>query len=209
MLAGADLRYAVGLLHFPMRNPVLFLNSFGYTIGDDVTRSFLSAGPHFNSLAFDTTTGGPWRDEIVREAQELDSSDTDLKPFLAHGGKLILVHGTTDTVIPTDSSVDYYRRLQSTMGASATTGFARLYLIPGLGHGFGRFDAGLDTIGVIDGWVDRGVDPNGAIVADNHHGRTRPLCAWPTWPRYNGSGDVKAASSFTCVASLSANSEKP
>jgi hypothetical protein len=31
-------------------------------------------------------------------------------------------------------------------------------------------------------------------------GRTRPLCEYPAWPKYNGSGDVNAAASFACVA---------
>ena len=30
-------------------------------------------------------------------------------------------------------------------------------------------------------------------------GRTRPLCEYPSWPKYRGNGDVNAASSFTCV----------
>ncbi|MBX3619472.1 MAG: carboxylesterase family protein [Rhizobacter sp.] len=29
--------------------------------------------------------------------------------------------------------------------------------------------------------------------------RTRPLCEYPEWARYNGTGDVNAAASFTCV----------
>ena len=31
-------------------------------------------------------------------------------------------------------------------------------------------------------------------------GRTRPLCEYPTWPRYSGAGDVNQAASFSCVA---------
>ena len=30
-------------------------------------------------------------------------------------------------------------------------------------------------------------------------GRTRPLCDYPKWPQYNGTGDVNLAASFTCV----------
>ncbi len=200
VLAGADLTYAVGVLHFPLPDPLLILNSFGYVIGDDVTRNFFSVGHRFDSLTLDTTTGGSFRAQLIRQAGEIDSTDANLRPFLAHGGKLILVHGTIDTVVPTESSVDYYRRLQSTLGAGTTADFARLYLVPGLGHGFGKFNAGFDTIGVLDAWADRGIAPAGLVVTDKHGGRTRPLCAWPAWPRYNGSGDVNAASSFSCAS---------
>jgi len=30
-------------------------------------------------------------------------------------------------------------------------------------------------------------------------GRTRPVCRYPAWPRYNGRGDLDMAVSFTCV----------
>jgi feruloyl esterase len=122
-----------------------------------------------------------------------------LQPFEAHGGKLILVHGTVDAVIPTNSTVDYYQRLQEKLGARSTEDFARLYLLPGMGHGRGKFDAGFDTIGILDAWADRGVAPKDLVVTDNHSGRTRPMCEWPAWPKYTGSGDVNSASSFTCV----------
>jgi pimeloyl-ACP methyl ester carboxylesterase len=200
-LAGVDLGHAVGLLHFPMRNPVFLFNSFGYVIGDDVTRNFLTVGRHFDSRKFDTTSGGQWHDELVQQAREIDSTDANLRPFFERGGKLILVHGTVDAVIPTNSSVDYYQRVQAAVGERATEGSARLYLLPGMGHGVGKFDAGFDTIGTLDAWVDKGVAPENMVVTDNHNGRTRPLCEWPAWPRYNGSGDVKQAASFVCVRS--------
>ncbi len=198
VLAGAGLGHATGLLPFAMHNPVFGLNSFGYVIGDDVTRNFLPVGRHYNSLKFDTVTGAPWSDSLVREAKEMDSTNTDLRPFFAHGGKLILVHGTADNVIPTNSSVDYYERLRAKVGADTVQDSARLYLVPGLGHGFGLFNGGFDTIGVLDAWADRGEAPAELTVTDNHNGRTRPLCEWPQWPRYV-SGDVNSAASFTCV----------
>jgi hypothetical protein len=30
-------------------------------------------------------------------------------------------------------------------------------------------------------------------------GRTRPLCEYPTWPNYNGSGSTNDAANFLCV----------
>ena len=132
----------------------------------------------------------------------MDSTNANLQPFLARGGKLILVHGTADMVIPTNSSVDYYQRVEAKLGVTATESFARLYLVPGMAHGFGKFDGGFDTIGVLDAWADRGIAPENLVVTDNHSGRTRPMCAWPAWPRYDGVGDVNRAGSFSCVAPL-------
>ena len=49
-----------------------------------------------------------------------------------------------------------------------------------------------------------GVAPGELVVTDStpgHNARSMPMCVYPKWPRYNGTGDVNAASSFTCVAS--------
>jgi pimeloyl-ACP methyl ester carboxylesterase len=201
VLSGVSLSGAVGLLHFPLKNPMVVLNSFGYVIGDDVTRNFLTVGQHFNSRTFDINSGGPWRDELLKAAREIDSTSVELQPFVARGGKLILVHGTVDAVVPTNSTVDYYERVEARLGMEVTKSFARLYLVPGMGHGDGRFDGGFDTVGTLDAWVDRGIAPVNLVVTDNNNGRTRPLCEWPAWPRYDGVGDVKSAASFACVGS--------
>ena len=84
------------------------------------------------------------------------------------------------------------------MGVEKTASFARLYIIPGLGHGFGKFDAGFDTVGTLDAWVDKGIAPKDLVVMDNHSGRTRPLCEWPGYPRYIA-GDPNVAASFRCA----------
>ena len=198
-LSGVNLSQAVGLLHFPLHNPVLYLNSFGYVLGDGVARHFLTVEKNYDALNFDVKTAGKWQDEVMSQARVLDSSNANLRPFLERGGKLILVHGTADAVVPTDSTVDYYQRVQAKLGVEATDSFARLYLVPGLAHGFGGFKGGFDTIGTLDAWADRGIAPHDMVVTDNRDGRTRPLCEWPGWPRYTGSGDVNSASSFMCV----------
>jgi hypothetical protein len=107
-----------------------------------------------------------------------------------------------DAVVHTNSTVDYYERVEARMGMEATKNFVRLYLVPGMGHGDGRFDGGFDTVGTLDAWVDRGIAPVNMVVTDNNSGRTRPLCEWPEWPQYGGVGDVKSAASFACVGSV-------
>jgi len=71
VLAGANLGGELGLLHFPLQNPVIPLNSFGYVIGDDVTRNFLPVGHHFDARDFNTNTGGRWRDAVLKEVAKL------------------------------------------------------------------------------------------------------------------------------------------
>ena len=90
----------------------------------------------------------------------------------------------------------------SAMGAANVRNFLRYYEIPGYGHLFSsHFSAAWDSVTALEDWVERGVAPPPQIVADTAGvpGRTRPLCEFPTWPKYNGSGDVNAAASFTCA----------
>jgi feruloyl esterase len=202
VLAGVDLTGTIGLLHHPEHRPKLILNSFYYVIGDHVLRNFLADGKHLNPLAFDTTTGGKYEGDLVSQSKVFDASDTDLTRFAHHGGKFLILHGTTDSTIPTDASVLYYKMLQSRMGQEETDRFVRFYLVPGFGHARGNFKAGVDALGVLDRWLDTGVAPTDLIAVDNNRrtrGRTRPLCDYPSWPKYKGFGDVNAASSFECV----------
>ncbi len=200
VLKGADLVGAMGLFHHAFHPPIFPLNSFYSVVADGVLRFFLTKDEHFDALTFDWKTGGRWVPGIRQQSVEDDASLADLTPFETHGGKLLLVHGVADATIPTDASVLLYRRIVEAMGQERAAGFLRLYLIPGLGHGHGVFDAGFDTVGVLDAWADQGMAPKDLVVSDDNKGakRARPMCAWPEWPRYRG-GDVAAAGSFVCV----------
>jgi feruloyl esterase len=203
VLKGTDLTGSMGLLHHAEHPPHILLNSFYYVIGDQVLRFFLTGDPHFNALTFNTTTGGQYAAQLLPQSKASDASNADLAPFAQHGGKFIMLHGTADATIPTDSSVLYYKLVQSKMSQHQIDGFLRFYLIPGFGHGRGVFNAGFDALAVLDHWLDTGIPPKDLIVTDNNKksgGRTRPLCVYPEWPKYKGSGDVNAASNFACAA---------
>ena len=202
VLAGTDLTGSMGLLHHAQHPPKILLNSFYYLIGDQVLRFFFTGDDHFNALIFDTTTGGEFSGDLLSQSEASDASDADLTRFAQHGGKFLMVHGTIDATIPTNASVMYYKMIQSKMSQREMDLFLRFYLIPGFGHGRGVFDAGFDALGVLDRWLDTTVVPKDLVVVDNNkvfHGRTRPLCIYPSWPKYTGSGDVNAASSFACT----------
>lgn len=53
-------------------------------------------------------------------------------------------------------------------------------------------------------WAERGTPPSRQGVvqtqldANGQSVATRPMCKHPSYPRYNGSGDPKAAASFAC-----------
>ena len=200
--AGTDLTGSLGLLRHPFRHPLYPFNSFYYVVGTGVLRNFLTQNPRFDALSFDSTTGGPYAQQLPVQSRASDASDADLSRFADHGGKLILLHGTTDATIPTGSTVQFYGMMQAKMGAERVDGFTRMYLVPGFGHTRGVFNAGFDAPGVLDAWLDSGKAPESLTAVDNNkarHGRTRPLCAYPMWPKYVA-GNVNVAASFTCAA---------
>ncbi len=202
VLRGADLTGSLGFVAHPFYPPNPLLNSFYYRVGDAVLRYFLTKNMHFDSLKFDTYTGGDWQAGIIQQSEEEDSSLADLTPYERHGGKLLIVHGTADPIIPTNSSVLLYQRIVEAMGQNRVDGFVRFYLIPGYAHARGAFKAGFDTVGVLDAWAGQGIAPAKLVASDQnkHANRTRPMCEWPSWPKYVG-GDANLAGSFVCANS--------
>jgi pimeloyl-ACP methyl ester carboxylesterase len=154
----------------------------------------------FDTLSIDPENPGPYADRISELSKMLDTS-TDISAFVARGGKLLLAHGLQDVLVSTRASEMYWELLEAQFGPENVKKFARFYEVPGAGHAFGAaFTPGWDSLTTLENWVEKGIAPANQIVADTTglHVRTRPLCEYPTWPEYNGYGDVDSASSFTC-----------
>jgi len=177
--------------------------SLSATFGDNFIRYGVARDPTFNPLSLDPANPGPLAPRIT-EMSALDVVDEDLGPFARRGGKLILLHGLSDTIVSPRLSEDYFNQLRATMGAAAVDDFMRFYEVPGFGHALGTsFALGWDYLSALEAWTERGVDPADAQVGMDLvgvPGRTRPLCRYPTWPKYDGAGDVNAAASFTCAS---------
>jgi hypothetical protein len=131
-----------------------------------------------------------------------DALDADLSPFFARGGRLILLHGLADEVISPNSTIDYHQRLAATVGQAKMDAHVRFYTVPGMGHGTGVFIPNWDSLAALEAWVERGLAPGTAVAVDavaGTYGRTRPLCLYPAWPKYRGSGSMDAAVNYSCV----------
>lgn len=127
---------------------------------------------------------------------------TNLNTFSGHGGKLIFYHGISDPWFSAKDTVGYYERMaEANGGQEKVKDWSRLFLAPGMGH-CGGGPASLDTFDLltaISAWVEQGAAPD-AVKATGRAfpGRSRPLCAYPAYAHYKGSGDPEDAANFEC-----------
>lgn len=135
-------------------------------------------------------------------APQYDNSNPDLRKLKTAGTKLIVYHGTTDTIDPPGPVIDYYRMAERVMGGRRNTqSFFRLFLLPGMNHcggGVGVMD--VDWIKALEEWVEARKAPDRIVAthpAHDNEGRfTRPIFPYPDYARYKGKGDVKQAKNF-------------
>jgi len=143
---------------------------------------------------------------------QIDAVNPDLSRFKASGGKLILWAGLSDWLITANNATDYYTKVVAASGGQASADeFVEYFTAPGVSHcvnlaGNGQGADTVDLVGPMFEWIEKGVKPSSTgIVATQSNplaGQTakkRPLCKFPQYAKYNGTGDPNAAASFTCV----------
>lgn len=139
---------------------------------------------------------------------------TQLSTLKNRGAKVMVYHGVADPIFSVDDTQAWYDGLRANNGGDAGN-FAKFYRVPGMGHCSGGPGTDqFDMLTPLVQWVEQGVAP-GAVTATargagNAAGanadvpagwgpnRTRPLCPYPTVARYNGTGDLNLAASFSC-----------
>jgi feruloyl esterase len=79
------------------------------------------------------------------------------------------------------------------------------------------YDPKYDLLSGLVQWVERGIPPK-SVIATKYVGDAaqsaiemqRPLCPYPQFPHYNGTGDSTVAQSYTCSADEKGDfNEKP
>lgn len=157
---------------------------------------------------------------VAKWERAVDAADPDLSAFRAAGGRMVITHGTFDSSIPVQGTIDYYNKLAKRMGGiREVRDFARLFLAPGGGHETlvrahphpglmpAGYDGGLPVPGsaleAVVNWVEHKKAPTTLLgVGEGSNGETgmkRPLCLYPLAARYKGHGSWNDAGSFVCA----------
>jgi feruloyl esterase len=162
----------------------------------------------FDTLAasiFGTSAAFP-----VSNTELLNVDALDLAPFKAGGGKLLIWQPQSGGPFSPQDMVNWYTEMNSAMRGgeenfNAARSFARLFLMPGVNHcGGGPGTSVIDAFSPVVNWVENGVAPASILgtapAATPWPGRTRPLCPYPQYARYKGTGDINVAANFECLA---------
>lgn len=166
----------------------------GY-LADQWLKYAIAGDPKVNLFTY---TPGEHASAWLSTSEKVNSTHPDLSAFHARGGKLLITHGTSDHLVPAGFVVDYYESVVSRMGKGKVDEFVRLYLLPNAGHGV-TDHAAVNNQSVLDDWVSNGKTPEQLVGQGSNF--TRPVCRYPAWPKYNGTGNPSDASSFRCVDS--------
>jgi feruloyl esterase len=145
--------------------------------------------------------------QYLRLSKQIDVTNPDISAFANNGGKLLIWYGTADTCVTMYKTADYFAAMKKQMGTEKVASFARFLTSPGVGHNLDGPGAGTaDFVAAMDRWVENGVAPDQLVAAklsDDFSKRLfeRPVCEFPKFPRYKGTGDTSKAESFTCSES--------
>ena len=145
------------------------------------------------------------------------STSLDISKFEQRHGKIIWYHGLSDPGPPATGTIEYYKEMAARNGGLENTmKFARLFLIPNMGHcGGGPATDQFDPLTPLIDWVEHGVAPDAIIASGTNFTsapttRSRPLCPYPQEARHVGlaGGDLGVATNYKCVMPRGADDNK-
>jgi feruloyl esterase len=155
---------------------------------------------------------------------DLITDKPDLGKLRDLGRKVIVYTGLVDDAIPPAGNINYHERVVAAMGGHAEVQkFMRMYLLPGSAHSSqGRaYTVGgkNDTVplpklpgnanqtptreqdqfftALVD-WVEKGTAPGEILLTSRDSSVSYPVCVYPFRTTWNGNGDAKQASNYSC-----------
>ena len=170
---------------------------FGFANG--IMKYFVYHDPDwsYTDYTFDT-----FREDAKLVGATLNATNPDLSEFRERGGKLLMFTGWSDAAITALGTIDYYDEVIAHDKTAKND--VRLFMMPGVEHCFGGpGPSWVNWLEVLDKWVDTGKAPDEvtAYFLDKNMQAegSRLLCAYPQVAEYDGSGNTRDDTSFSCV----------
>ncbi len=182
-----------------------------------------SLGPDFAPAKFDFDRDLDRVD--ARLAGTLNANSSDLSRFSRRGGKLLIYAGLADPAVPFQEVVNYYDRVVANAGGlKDASEFARLFLIPGMGHCFGGpgvtelgqpftssvpKDIRSDALMTLVAWTEGGQPPEMLMArksAGEESTEQRAVCAYPALPESRGGN---TCGTFACTVRPKGSEQVP
>jgi len=165
---------------------------------------WLTHNPDFNWKTLTYEQFLRYFDQSVAEfAYPIATDNPNLSAFENDGGKILIWHGLADQLIFPQGTIQYYQRVQETLGAQNTASFARLFIAPGAQHcAAAAGPAPANPLQDVVNWVENGQAPTTILATGGTDPATnqptqRPLCMYPYLSQYV-SGNPDSLSSYNC-----------
>lgn len=131
-------------------------------------------------------------------AKTVNAINPKLHEFQQAGHKLVVYHGWADWLVAPGESVRYYQQVKA--ANKDADSFYRLFMIPGMAHcSGGPGEDAIDPLTAVVDWVEHNKAPAQMVASKNkEQASSRLICPYPTTAKYNGTGDIHQANSYTC-----------
>ncbi|HEY7260931.1 MAG TPA: tannase/feruloyl esterase family alpha/beta hydrolase [Trebonia sp.] len=161
---------------------------------------WLTQNPNFNWETLTYQQFVQYFNQSVSEwADTIATDNPNLSAFERDGGKILIWHGLADQLIFPQGTINYYQRVQDTLGAANTATFARLFLAPGAQHCTAAAGpAPTNLLQSVVNWVEHGQAPATLPASGGSTNHSPQLCMYPYMSTYV-SGDPNNGSSYACV----------
>ena len=155
----------------------------------------------------------PLASQLKQVSDDMDPP-TDWSKFLAKGGKVIYHTASNDYTTNANAHIQMYEEVVAKLNPAARRNL-KFYVTPSGDHGSRSYTFPervaqprySDLLGTLTAWVEQKKTPPAALrqtLMDNTPpyavSKSRPLCQYPNYPRYKGSGDPNQFDSYRCAA---------
>jgi hypothetical protein len=118
----------------------------------------------YSAMDFNFDTDVPL---LSSQGELFNALDADLSTFRASGGKMIMWHGLSDSLVLPGQSQRYFGSVQDKLGNHETYSFFRLFMAPGLGHCWAlpaETPDQMDLLSALERWVEQDIAPDEIAV---------------------------------------------